>query len=222
MTKRPKYGVAVLDTSPLQALHRGGVLAKLPDLFDRTMLPRAVADETRWSLRKLGAKLVPDLDACEALAVCAVSNDVLRALMVSLFQAYERRNQGKRTALRRVPEVVEYQGKLFAWSGKMQLTHAIPDLEVVSLAKQVGGTAIVDDRRAMRAADDLGVRSLTTREVIAELEAHGSIHDGRHVLDRIELTHYHPTSRPSRAESSSGAAGGQAALRPRPRSDGAP
>jgi hypothetical protein len=199
MTKRPKYGVAVLDTSPLQALHRGGVLGELPDLFERTMLPRAVADETRWSLRKLGGGLVPDLDACAALDVCAVSNDVLRALMVSLFQSYQRRNQGRRPTSRRVPVVVEYQGKLFAWSGKLQLTHAIPDLEVVSLAKQVGGIAIVDDRRALRAADDLGVRSLTTREVIAELEAHGSIPDGQRVLDRIELTDYHPTTRPPRA-----------------------
>jgi predicted nucleic acid-binding protein len=199
MTKRPKLGVAVLDTSPLQALHRGGVLGKLPELFERTMLPRAVADETRWSLRKLGGELVPDLDACPAIDVCAVSNDVLRALMVSLFQAYGLRNQGRRPVSRRVPVVVEYQGKLFAWSGKMQLTHAIPDLEVVSLAKQVGGTAIVDDRRALRAADDLGVRSLTTREVIAELEAHGCIDDGRDVIDRIERTDYHPTTRPPRS-----------------------
>jgi hypothetical protein len=199
MTKRPKHGVAVLDTSPLQALHRGGVLGKLPELFDRTMLPLAVADETRWSLRKLGGALVPDVDTCEALEVCGVGKDVLRALMVSLFQAYEQRNQGRRPTSKRVPLVVEYQGKLFAWSGKMQLTHAIPDLEVVSLAKQVGGTAIVDDRRAMRAADDLGVRSLTTREVIAELEAHGSIADGKGVIDRIELTDYHPTTRGPRA-----------------------
>lgn len=190
--------VGVFDTSPLQALHRGGILAKTADFCARSLVPRAVADETRWSHRKLGSKLVPDLSAYPNVGICAISNDVLRETMISLFRAFERGDGGGKRASRRTPEIVEYQGKIYAWSSKLQLTHAIPDLEVVVLAKQLGGVAIVDDSRAIRAADDLGVGTVTTREIIAELEARGVIANSTHVLGKIEATGYIPARRAPR------------------------
>ncbi len=186
--------VAVLDSSPIQALHRGAVLSHLGTLFERPMLCRSVADETTWSHRKCGPKLVPDLKAHPELAVCAVSNDVLRATMVTLFRVYDHRNFGRR-ASKNPPEVVEYQGKFYAWVGKKILTHSIPDLEVVVLAKQLSGVVIADDGRLIRAAADLQVATMTTREVIASLVSAGAIADASAVLAKIEATGYVPTSR---------------------------
>lgn len=186
--------VAVLDTSPLQAFHRGAVLSYLGKLFERPLLCRSVADETRWSHRKLGSKLVPDLNAHPELAVCAVSNDVLRETMVTLFRIYETRNFPKQIS-KKQPEVVEYQGKFYAWLGKRSLTHSIPDLEVVVLAKQLGGFVVADDARAIRAALDLQVPTMTTREVLSSMEYAGIIDDASAVLAKIEATGYLPTKR---------------------------
>jgi predicted DNA-binding protein (UPF0278 family) len=141
---------------------------------------------------------VPDLDKHRELGVVTVRNDVLRATMVTLFRAFEARNFPRRSS-KRAPVVVEYQGKILAWVGKRMLSHAIPDLEVVVLAKQLDGIVVAEDAGALRAADELGVPTRTTREVLAGLAARGSISDIAAVLSRIEATGYVPTRRASRS-----------------------
>ncbi|MBI5514786.1 MAG: hypothetical protein HY909_13505 [Deltaproteobacteria bacterium] len=173
------------------------MLERVTELFERPLVPRAVADETRWSHRKLGSRLVPDLGVHSAIKECTISNDVLRVTMETLFRRYESRATGRR-APGSTPEIAEYQGKIYAWSGRLQLTHAIPDLEVVVLARQLGGTVIADDARALRAAEALGVPTLTTREFVSRLEARGFIPSSSHVVARIEATGYMPTNRAPR------------------------
>ena len=184
----------VLDTSTLQSLWRGGVFDRLSGIFSRIALPRSVADETRWSRFITGEVLVPDVDAHTFLHVQVVPEDSLRSLATQLFQA-RHRSKWKGDAPP-TPQVALVEGKVRVWIDKrMQLSYSIPELEVVALAKQIDAVALVDDRKALRAAKDFAVKTLTTRETIARLIKAKLVTDAQAVLRRIEATGYYPTRR---------------------------
>ena len=186
---------AAIDTSPLQALWRAGVLGKLPHLFKATLVPQSVADETRWSLGLIGPERVPSLKEHRWIHIESVPADALRAAMIPLFKSVQRRRHGAKVGSHQ-PEVAIVEGRVMAWTRPgNRLTHKIPDLEVVLLAQRTGAIAILDDRKALRAAVDLGVRTATTREVVEQMVRRGLIADAESAIKKMQATNYHPTVR---------------------------
>ena len=193
---------AAIDNSPLQALWRAGILGKLPDLFKSILVPQSVADETRWSLALIGPERVPNLKEHRWIHIESVQEAVLRASMVPLFKSFQRRRRGAKADTRR-PEVALKDGRVIAWTEpnheQNQLTHKIPDLEVVLLAQSASGIAILDDRKALRAAEDLGIRTATTREVVDAMAKRGLIADAETAIKKMKATNYHPYVRVTNA-----------------------
>lgn len=125
--------------------------------------------------------------------------DRLRAAMAPLFAADQRRRRGGK-ATKVAPEVAIVRGRVIAWAGTKPrtryLAHNTPDLEVVLLAQAINGIAVLDDRKAIRAAADLGVKTATTREVIAEMIRRGLIAgELERYVEKLRSAEYHPTSR---------------------------
>ena len=188
---------AAIDTSPLQALWRAGVLNKLPSLFESTFIPQSVADETRWSRKLVGAERVPSLKANRWIQVEAVPADAVREAMLPLFKAHQRRHRGAKAGAHH-PDVAIIDGRVIAWvqaSKHDRLTYNMPDIEVVVLAQIQGAVAILDDRKALKAAIDLGLKTATTREVVAAMARQGLIADGDSHIAKMLATGYHATVR---------------------------
>lgn len=189
----------VFDTSTLQSLHRGGALAAMSKLYRKLLIPMAVADETRWSLQECGKELVPDIDApVSGFDICAVGPDAPRLIMEELFLHLQRRQpHGKSRRMTPCPRPLQYQGRMVIGSGRHKLTHTVPDLEVVVLARQTGSVIIADDKKVIVAAADLDVPLLTTLEVLDRLvEKKLLTQDQRASAVRmIEETGYKPTKR---------------------------
>jgi predicted nucleic acid-binding protein len=191
----------VLDTSPLQALYRGGVLGRLRAIFGRTMLPLSVADETRWWLAqdRRRAALAPSLDTFPELDVRVVDGATVRAVVERLHVSHVLRTKPRTAAPRSL--VAVHGGKIYAWSDGSSpekagsLTYDVTDLEVVVLARELAAVAVVDDSKALKAAAELDVRTMTTLEVLEELVARGVIPDASPCLEKIEATGYHPARR---------------------------
>ena len=195
---------AVLDTSPLQGLWRAGALGKLPLLFESVCISLAVADETRRSLDIVGSKRVPNLREHPWIQTEPVAREVLLAAMIPLFQAHGQRVGGAKASTRQ-PEIGIVRGKVIAWTttktstNSSQLGFDVPDLESVLLAQKKGAIAILDDRKALRAALDLGVRTATTREVLRAMMRRRIIADDASAIARMREADYHATVRVAHA-----------------------
>lgn len=186
---------AVLDTSPLQALWRARVLDQLPYLFKDTFIPSSVADETRWSLALVDKERVPSLKGHRWIQIEPVPSETLREAMASLFKSNHQRRRGAKVRSPQ-PEIAIVEGRVIAWTQPQdRLTFKVPDLEVVLLARLTGAVAILDDRKALRAALDLGVRTATTREVLGVMVQRGLIADAESAIEKMRATGYHPTVR---------------------------
>lgn len=175
---------AVLDTSPLQALHRAGVLTALRELYPGGIyLPGSVDAQTRSALASFGPALVPSLDELTWIRSRVVSEEALNAHMSPPAER-PRRAREKRTA------------------GLQCHGYSIDreEFEVVVLALDLGAVAITDDHSGLRAAFHLGVPTETTYEVLVALS-------GAHLVDaqvpdllaRIKATGYHPTEKRARS-----------------------
>jgi predicted nucleic acid-binding protein len=185
---------AVLDTSPLQAFWRAGILDALRQLFESVHVPKAVAEETRWSRELVGLARVPDLAAHPWIRVDPVLPGAAQSAIALLFASHEKRARGRR-ARRLRPGIEVASGRIVASAGGLRLSLNIPDLEAILLASEIGAIAIVDDRRAIRSATDLGVRTATTREVVEVMTSRGLVPDARGAVERMRQAGYHPTIR---------------------------
>jgi predicted nucleic acid-binding protein len=171
---------AVLDTSTLQALHRAGVLEEVRKLYpDGLSIPQSVERQTRAAFPQFGAAKVPDIDALGWLSVRAVSS--------ADADPYRARQPGQ--PLRGKSESIS--------QGLTCCGYAIDseEFDVVVLAKKINAVAILDDHRALKCAQNLGVASQTTRDVLASLSSGGLVGDVDSLVRRIEATGYMPTLR---------------------------
>lgn len=115
--------------------------------------------------------------------------------MHPLFEASYRRARGARSTVPQ-PTIAIVKGKVRAWAGTRHLRSlSIPDLSVVVLAKKMGAVAVLDDKVALKAAEDLNVVSATSRELIAALVSQGTVESAEPILRRIVATGYHPHER---------------------------
>jgi predicted nucleic acid-binding protein len=177
---------AVLDTSTLQALWRGGALDTLRAYAEAALIPGAVADETRawWSPER--AALAPDLDALPWLERVDVSPDDCRATAARLL--------GPADGARWVEE--DGGARLVAIRGDRRLrAFARVDLELLTVAVERRGCLIVDANKARAAARALGVPAWTTLDLIDALSAAGLVADRRATLEAIRATGYRPNLR---------------------------
>ncbi len=184
----------VLDTSTLQALHRGGALACLPSLFPSLHLPLQVAQQNAAYAEQAPPDRAPDLATLPRIGACVVEDSELVGLMPRLFAAHARRS-GWDAPLEDVP-VVWGNGHIVAGQPpKRVLTHKVTELAIIALALRLDGVAIVDDRRVIRGCQDLGIPTISTREVLAEAERRELIPSRDEALRRIEATGYIPMRR---------------------------
>ncbi len=115
--------------------------------------------------------------------------------MTLLFDANHKRSRGRRAA-HPEPQIEVVAGQIIASTGShSRITFKIPDLEVVLLAKQSSAIAILDDKKALRSAFDLGVRTATTREVANVMMTRGIITDAKSAVEKMRTAGYHPTVR---------------------------
>ncbi len=159
----------VVDTSPLQALHRCGALALLEPAFEEVWVPEAVRDETRASRAISGAEKVPDLDAHPFIRIGHVG--------------------GEELAARGAVEVGRNRGRArFQWMGK---NIDRPELEVVALAERLGAVALVEDAKGMRCARARAVPITDSARVLCDLEAAGLIADAAALAKTILATGFY-------------------------------
>jgi predicted nucleic acid-binding protein len=177
-------------------------LGKLPRLFESVSISVAVADETRRSFDLVGHKLVPSLKDHPWIEIEAVAREVLLEAMGPLFKAHGRRVRGAKASARK-PEVGIVKGKVIAWTKAVDdashLGFDVPDLESVLLAQRTGAIAVLDDRKALRAALDLGVRTATTREVLLAMKERLIIPDDAGAIVLMREAGYHATVRVANA-----------------------
>lgn len=158
----------VLDSPPLQALHRCGALALLPGAYAAVVVPQSIADETTRSRAIEGAERVPDLLDHPAIAVQAVGDELLTAAGAVLI--------GEARA------TTEYRLDV----------HKVdrPELEVVLLARQLGAVAVVEDKAAIRVAQKLTIPVVGTAQVLCDLEVRGLLNDAVVAAQAIRATRY--------------------------------
>lgn len=181
--------VVVMDTSPLQAFWRGGVLPLLPSIFSGILLPRPVWDETLLSHATHGVRLVPNLMDHPSLSPVEVDREEMREMMMALFSASQKKYKRRFIASRTKCALVG--GKVHAWMNpRHRIAMKEPDLSVLCVASKHSAQAVLDDRRAIKAAGDLRIPTVTTIEVLRMLEGAGSIAEADSVLEKILSSGY--------------------------------
>jgi predicted nucleic acid-binding protein len=160
--------ILVADTSPLQALHRGGALPSLSVLYDAIWLPDAVRIEMVGSLQRSGAAKVPQLAHLPWLRFGNVSDEDLHRV----------------GALHVGPGARARFGV-----GAPRLRIDRPELEVILLAERLRGVALVEDREGLRLAQMRGVPVVSTADVLTQLDLAGVL-PARAAAQRILATGY--------------------------------
>ncbi|HVV84101.1 MAG TPA: hypothetical protein VHE35_13595 [Kofleriaceae bacterium] len=157
----------VFDSPPLQALHRCGALAIAAAAYD-AVVPRSIAEETARSRTIEGEARVPELAAYAGLSVRAVDDELLAEAGAVLI--------GEARA------TTEYRLDV----------HRIdrPELDVLLLARRLGGAALVEDKAAIRVARKLAVPVVGTAQVLCDLERRGLLDDAAAAAKTIRATKY--------------------------------
>ena len=159
----------VLDSSPLQALHRCDVLRLLPAAYAMARVPGGVVAETRLSLATSGPARVPALADLPAIEHEQVGDDELAALGAVFLKEY------------RATTLYQVKGR--------QIDR--PELEVVALALRHGALAVLEDAAGIRTARDFGVEVVGTAALLCDLEVRGFIADAIACAQQIRQTGYH-------------------------------
>ncbi|MEZ4398759.1 MAG: hypothetical protein R3B06_01980 [Kofleriaceae bacterium] len=159
----------VLDSPPLQALHRCGALTILSDAYAAVVVPHAIVEETDRSRIIEGAARVPDLADYPAIARQAVDDRSL-ASAGAVFVA----------PMRSTTEYLVGEHKIDR-----------PELEVVLLARDLPAMAVVEDKAAIRVAEKLDVCVVGTAELLYDLELLGFLDDAVAAAQAIRATKYH-------------------------------
>jgi predicted nucleic acid-binding protein len=158
----------VADTSPLQALYRGGVLHLLPQVFSCVYVTPTVRSETKKSRRLAGENKVPDLDLYSYFITKHVTAQ-------DLVDAGATKASGGKNAQR------------YSWCGRFIDE---PELETVVLAEKIGAWALVEDKHAVHCAKDRDITVIDTTFVLSDLGDRGLI-DARDAAKRILATGFH-------------------------------
>lgn len=158
----------VLDSPPLQALHRCGALALLPGAYAAVVVPRSIADETARSRAIEGADRVPELAEHPGVAIRVVDDETLTAAGAVLLGTVRSTTQ-YRLDVHRVDR---------------------PELEVVLLARQLGAVAVVEDKAALRVAHKLAIPVVGTAQLLCDLERRGLLGDAVTAARTIRATKY--------------------------------
>ena len=138
----------VFDTSPLQALHRVGLLPSLRAVSDRTLVPRAVFDETQASLLLTAPGRVPNLEEFNWIEVGVVPEaDLISAGAVLL--KTRRSTQTYRWFSRQIDR---------------------PEIEAIILAKLTTAHVVIEDRRGINCAREFQVQVTNVAELLQEFE----------------------------------------------------
>lgn len=159
----------VLDSSPLQALHRCGALSLLSGAYAEVWLPGAVEDETRRSHAELGDGRVPDLDRYPWMRIARFEDDQLAAAGAVVLKAY------RATTRYRV--------------GERQVDR--PELEAVLLAARLGAFIVIEDNKGLLCARDANVVAIGTADVLCDLETRAHLADATVFAQAIRDTGYH-------------------------------
>ena len=131
-------------------------------------LPRGVIDETARSRVGQGAERVPDLHQHPAIEACDI-DDAALASVGAVFVGQARQTTEYRLDVHRIDR---------------------PELEVVLLARQRGGFAVVEDKAALRIAGKLAVPVVGTAELLCDLEVRGLLPDAVAAAQVIRATKY--------------------------------
>jgi predicted nucleic acid-binding protein len=158
----------VVDSPPLQALHRCGALGILVRAHRAVTVPRSIAIETARSRAIEGGGRVPDLADHPALAVRDVADELLTAAGALLV------------------------GEVRATTEYRLDGHRIdrPELDVILLARDLGAVALVEDKAAIRVSRKLDVPVVGTAEVLCDLEVRGLLDDAVLAAQAIRATKY--------------------------------
>jgi predicted nucleic acid-binding protein len=156
----------VVDTSTLQALHRGDLLALVAAAFERVAIARAVFDETARAVVATGPERAPDLAKHPRLDVATIDDtEIESAGAIAL-------KPSRATTL-------------YRWLGRQ--IHR-PELESVILAKRDDARLAIEEKNGVKCAADFGVRVVGVADLIVELERGGHVTDARararRILDR--------------------------------------
>lgn len=169
MGSNPISPTIILDTSPLQALYRAGVLPVLRNVFDRILMPRAVYDETVASLPLAVPGRVPDLTDFPWIEVSEVPDTELAEAGAALV--------GKRRA-----------SELYRWFNR-QIDR--PEVEAIILAKRHGSPVVIEDNNGVKCALDFGVAVVNVADLLVEMERRHQIPDARACAAAILATGYY-------------------------------
>lgn len=169
MGSNPISPTIVLDTSPLQALFRVDVLSQLRGIFARTLVPRAVFDETQASLSLTAAGRVPNLEDFGWIEVRALTDEDIASAGA-------------------VPIKARRSSTTYRW-----LDRRIdrPELEAVLLAKLTAGRALIEDRNGVKCARDSSVPVVSVADLLIELERDHHLGNAAALASKILETGYY-------------------------------
>jgi predicted nucleic acid-binding protein len=140
----------VIDTAPLQALHRADALRVLERAYGEVWVPRAVHFETQRSLvgKSGGPRRVPDLDAHAWIRIGEVDDDEIARAGATLARARRSTHE-------------------YHWLGR-KIDR--PALEAILLAKRLSSPVVMEEARGVDCAREVGVATLCTADVLVALE----------------------------------------------------
>jgi predicted nucleic acid-binding protein len=164
----PSSPILVLDTSTLQALHRGEVLSALHGANRALIVPGGVAAETACSREIEGSDRVPDLASLPFIRVVEVKDEELERAGAQLVGPRRRT-----TSYRILGGTVDR-----------------PELEAVLLAASERARLVLEDAKGRSLAARMGVAVTDVSDLLVELEADGAIDDSPAVARRILATNY--------------------------------
>ena len=159
----------VLDSPPLQALHRCGVLSVLAAAYGEIAVPSEVVAETRRSREHVGDAKVPDLAQHPWLTIVEVTDDELTAAGAQLLKAHRATSRFR--------------------MGERQVDR--PELEVVLVARARAARAVLEDKKGVLCAADAGVAVVGTAELLCDLELRGHVTDAVALAAAVMATGYH-------------------------------
>lgn len=150
MGSNPISPTLVLDTPPLQALHRCDALRLLARAYGEVWVPRAVYEETQRSLSEKsgGSARVPDLEAHAWVRTGDIDEEEIAGAGAA--------------AVRSRRSTQEYQ-----WLGR-KIDR--PELEAILLAKRLSSPVVLEEARGCSCAHDFGVVTQCAADVLVALE----------------------------------------------------
>jgi predicted nucleic acid-binding protein len=145
------------------------VLPIIRTAYARTLVPRAVFEETRASLPLTAAGRVPNLDEFPWIQVVSIPEDDLALLGA-------------------VPAKPRRSSEVYKWFDR---TIDRPEIEAIVLAKQRSARAVIEDNNAVRCAADFGVQTVDVAGLLLELEREHHIEDAQARAASVLATGYH-------------------------------